>query len=135
MLLALLLPDPCDEHCAAEFKETAQALLPIVQGEPGPKDIDLRNALLRFIGDFANWASRLTRVIWKLGATSKATLTPSRLASLPYRIIGELPAIAKTCRDRVMVTLRLRAIVRSMRGRGAVFIQRRLDPGFGHGYE
>jgi len=55
MLLALLLPDPCDEHCPAEFKKEARALLPRVQGAPGPKDIDLRNALLRFIGDFANW--------------------------------------------------------------------------------
>lgn len=55
MLLALLLPDPCDEHCPAEFKKKARALLPSIQGEPGPKDIDLRNALLRFIGDFANW--------------------------------------------------------------------------------
>jgi adenine-specific DNA methylase len=55
MLLALVLPDPCDEYCPAEFKKEARALLPSVQGEPGPKDIDLRNALLRFIGDFANW--------------------------------------------------------------------------------
>jgi putative DNA methylase len=55
MLLGLLLPDPCDEHCPAEFKKNARALLPRVQGDPGPKDIDLRNALLRFIGDFANW--------------------------------------------------------------------------------
>ena len=55
MLLALLLPDPCDEHCPAEFKKEARSLLPSVQGEAGPKDIDLRNALLRFIGDFANW--------------------------------------------------------------------------------
>ncbi|MGH7248533.1 MAG: DUF1156 domain-containing protein, partial [Pseudomonadota bacterium] len=55
MLLALLLPDPCDEHCPGEFKTQARGLLPRVQGEPGPKDIDLRNALLRFIGDFANW--------------------------------------------------------------------------------
>ncbi len=55
MLLALLLPDPCDEHCPAEFKKEARVLLPTVQGEPGPKDIDLQKALLRFIGDFANW--------------------------------------------------------------------------------
>ena len=55
MLLALLLPDPCDEHCPSEFKTEARALLPRVQGEPGPKDIDLQKALLRFIGDFANW--------------------------------------------------------------------------------
>ena len=55
MLLALLLPDPCDKDCPADFKTKARALLPRVQGEAGPKDIDLQKALLRFIGDFANW--------------------------------------------------------------------------------
>jgi putative DNA methylase len=55
MLLALLLPDPCDENCPGDFKTEARALLAIVQGNPGPKEIDLRKALLRFIGDFANW--------------------------------------------------------------------------------
>ena len=55
MLLALLLPDPCDKECPIEFKTGARALLAQVQGKPGPKEIDLRNALLRFIGDFANW--------------------------------------------------------------------------------
>ena len=29
--------------------------MPAVQGQPGPTDEDLRNALLKFIGDFANW--------------------------------------------------------------------------------
>ncbi|MDI6872296.1 MAG: DUF1156 domain-containing protein [Bacillota bacterium] len=55
MLLALLLPDPCDEHCPDEFKTAARRLLPQVQGIPGPEDRDLRQALLKFIGDFANW--------------------------------------------------------------------------------
>ena len=55
MLLALLLPDPCDEKCPAAFKIEARTLLNIVQGEPGPKDIDLRKAILRFIGDFSSW--------------------------------------------------------------------------------
>src|SRR3990172_9372828 len=55
MLLALLLPDPCDEHCPDEFKITARTLLPNVQGEVGPSDAELRKALLKFIGDFANW--------------------------------------------------------------------------------
>jgi adenine-specific DNA methylase len=55
MLLALLFPDPCDEHCPEDFKKKARQLLPRVQGNPGPKDIDLRKALLKFIGDFANW--------------------------------------------------------------------------------
>ncbi len=55
MLLGLLLPDPCDEHCPAEFKNEARDLLEKVQGRPGRNDDDLRKQLLRFIGDFANW--------------------------------------------------------------------------------
>lgn len=55
MLLALLLPDPFDENCPEDFKNMVRPLLANVQGKPGPKDIDLRKALLKFIGDFANW--------------------------------------------------------------------------------
>ncbi|MGQ9919648.1 MAG: DUF1156 domain-containing protein, partial [Bryobacteraceae bacterium] len=55
VLLGLLLPDPCDPLCPGDFKKTVRELLPTVQGKPGPKDEDLRRALLTFIGDFANW--------------------------------------------------------------------------------
>ena len=55
MLLALLLPDPCDPLCPKDFKKKARELLPKVQGNPGPSDEDLRKAFLKFIGDFANW--------------------------------------------------------------------------------
>jgi putative DNA methylase len=55
MLLALLLPDPCDENCPAGFKDKARALLRGVQREIGPWDTDLQKALLKFIGDFSNW--------------------------------------------------------------------------------
>jgi adenine-specific DNA methylase len=55
ILLALLLPDPCDENCPDEFKTTARQLLANVQGKPGPTDLDLRRAILKFIGDFSNW--------------------------------------------------------------------------------
>lgn len=55
MLLALLLPDPCDAHCPKEFKQKARDLLPKVQGKPGPGDDDLRQAFIKFIGNFANW--------------------------------------------------------------------------------
>jgi hypothetical protein len=54
MLLGLLLPDPCDEHCPEEFKQKARQLLPKVQGQVGSNDEDLRKSLLKFIGDFAN---------------------------------------------------------------------------------
>jgi len=53
--MSLLLPDPCDPCCPDVFKQRARNILPQVQGKPGTKDVDLRNALLRFIGDFANW--------------------------------------------------------------------------------
>ncbi|MBC7347979.1 MAG: DUF1156 domain-containing protein, partial [Clostridia bacterium] len=55
MLLALLWPDPCDPLCPEEFKRRARELLRPIQGRTGPTDEDLRKALLRFIGDFANW--------------------------------------------------------------------------------
>jgi adenine-specific DNA methylase len=55
MLLGLLLPDPCDASCPEEFKTRARELLPRVQGHVGTTDAELQRALLRFIGDFANW--------------------------------------------------------------------------------
>jgi adenine-specific DNA methylase len=55
MLLALLLPDPCDPHCPEEFKVKAREFLPKLTGEVGFEDIALRKAILKFIGDFADW--------------------------------------------------------------------------------
>jgi adenine-specific DNA methylase len=55
MLLELLLPDPCDPRCPEGFKIKARDLLPKVQGKVGQSDKDLRQALLKFIGDFSNW--------------------------------------------------------------------------------
>jgi len=55
MLLGLLLPDPYDTFCPEGFKVQARTLLPQLLGKVGPQDIDLRRALLRFIGEFANW--------------------------------------------------------------------------------
>lgn len=55
MLMALLLPDTCDEHCPPEFKLRARELLRPVQREIDPTDKDLQKAIIKFIGDFANW--------------------------------------------------------------------------------
>ncbi len=56
MLLALLLPDPGDPECPKEFKDRARAILRAPLPQPkGKGDVDLRQALLRFIADFANW--------------------------------------------------------------------------------
>ena len=55
ILLALLLPDPCDPHCPEEFREAARKVLPAVGGGRGKSNADLRRGLLKFIADFANW--------------------------------------------------------------------------------
>jgi putative DNA methylase len=55
VLLALLLPDPCDPLCPEDFKNRLRELLPRVQGAVGPSDLDLRKALQKFIADFADW--------------------------------------------------------------------------------
>src|SRR6478735_2567190 len=50
MLLGLLLPDPCDEHCPTDFKQRARELLPTVQGRIVPTNDEVRSSLLKFIG-------------------------------------------------------------------------------------
>jgi len=67
MLLGLLLPDPCDSHCPADFKNKARELLPKVQGIVGPESEDLRQALLKFIGDFSNWALSTNQTYLEVG--------------------------------------------------------------------
>ncbi len=54
VLLALLLPDPCDPHCPADFKRRARGILNAVR-QPPASDAELRAALLWFAGAFANW--------------------------------------------------------------------------------
>ena len=54
VLLALLLPDPCDAHCPETFKKQAREVLREVR-QPPANDAELRKALLWFIGAFANW--------------------------------------------------------------------------------
>lgn len=55
MLMALLLPDPCDPHCPEDFKTSARKILAPLPQPLEPDDDGLRRSLLRFIGDFANW--------------------------------------------------------------------------------
>ena len=61
VLLALLLPDPCDLNCPSEFKSQARELLLAMRSRASGWDADvatdegLRRTLLRFIADFANW--------------------------------------------------------------------------------
>src|SRR5690348_18214431 len=55
ILLALLLPDPCDPSCPTDFVHRARNILPRVQGKPGSSNEALREELMRFIGTFSVW--------------------------------------------------------------------------------
>ncbi len=66
MLLALLLPDPCDPHCPGEFKKKARQILQKFTNT-GNEDIDLRKAILRFIGEFADWDNSSNPVFLEMG--------------------------------------------------------------------
>ena len=61
MLLALLLPDPCDPHCPEAFKTEARRILltryPRQIGWTTTLESDrgLQKVILTFIADFANW--------------------------------------------------------------------------------
>ena len=61
VLMALLLPDPCDAHCPEAFKKEAREILLRMDGRPSgweakiDPDEGLRQIILTFIADFANW--------------------------------------------------------------------------------
>ena len=60
VLLALLLPDPCDVHCPEGFKRQAREILRAVR-QPPANDVELRQGLLAFIANFANWKNAADR--------------------------------------------------------------------------
>ena len=60
VLLALLLPDPCDAHCPEDFKQQAREILRAVR-QPPANDEELRQGLLSFIANFANWKNAADR--------------------------------------------------------------------------
>ena len=61
VLLALLLPDPCDAQCPPSFKDDARRILLAMDGRRHgwaaavETDEGLRQVVLTFIADFANW--------------------------------------------------------------------------------
>ena len=73
MLMALLLPDPCDPYCPQVFKKDAREIL--LRMYPRPRwwatdiesDEGLRRIILRFIADFANWDNAANREYLKTG--------------------------------------------------------------------
>ena len=66
VLMALLLPDPCDPHCPSAFKQQARDILREVR-QPPADDAELRKALLWFIANFANWDMAAHPVYLRVG--------------------------------------------------------------------
>ena len=66
VLLALLLPDPCDAHCPEDFKQQAREILRAVR-QPPANDAELRQGLLSFIANFANWDNAADRTHLNVG--------------------------------------------------------------------
>ena len=61
VLMALLLPDPCDPHCPEAFRQEARRILLRMHGRPKgwtaevESNEGLRRIILRFVADYANW--------------------------------------------------------------------------------
>ena len=67
VLMALLLPDPCDPLCPAGFNRQARKILLAMQTRPSrwdqqvETDEGLRRVILQFIANFANWDNAANR--------------------------------------------------------------------------
>ena len=67
LLIALLLPDPCDGHCPEVFKKKARQILLGLNGRPKSwtttieSDEGLQRIILKFIANFANWKNATNR--------------------------------------------------------------------------
>ena len=99
VLLALLLPDPCDEHCPEAFKGRAREILLGMDGRPQgwpesvKSDEGLRRVLLRFIADFANWDNALKPAYLDVGRALVTAAHPNEtpLVVDPFAGGGSIP--------------------------------------------
>jgi adenine-specific DNA methylase len=67
VLLGLLLPDPCEKDCPPNFKTTARELLAKRYGSVSKSDAELRELVLKFIGEFANWDHAANALYLEIG--------------------------------------------------------------------
>ena len=96
MLLALLLPDPCDPHCPEEFKTKAHALFQqaMLPGKKPTTDAELRARLLHFIGEFANWDLASDRTYLEIACGLVKAAHPERPRWLSIRSAAAARATA-----------------------------------------
>ena len=67
VLLGLLLPDPCDADCPADFKTQARELLAKRSGKAAKTDAALQQLLLDFIAEFADWDHAASALYLEIG--------------------------------------------------------------------
>ena len=99
VLMALLLPDPCDRHCPKEFKTKARKILLAMHERPSgwnttiKTDEGLRQALLKFIADFANWdnSARDEYLVTSRGLVQAAHPEQTPLVVDPFAGGGSIP--------------------------------------------
>ena len=99
VLMALLLPDPCDPHCPDEFKTKGRQLLLAMRGRPSrwnttiKTDEGLRQALLKFIADLANWdnSARHEYLVTSRGLVQAAHPEDTPLVVDPFAGGGSIP--------------------------------------------
>ena len=99
VLMALLLPDPCDPHCPKSFRTLAREALLAMKTRPSgwdeqvKTDEGLRRALLKFIADFANWdnAAKVEYVETGRGLVRAAHPEETPLVVDPFAGGGSIP--------------------------------------------
>ncbi len=99
VLMALLLPDPCDEHCPEAFKKEAREILLRMHGRPSgweakiEPDEGLRQIILKFIADFANWDNAADRSYLETGRALVRAAHPEELPLVvdPFAGGGSIP--------------------------------------------
>ena len=120
VLLALLLPDPCDEHGPEAFKERVREILREVR-QPPTDDVELRKALLWFIGAFANWDMAANQTYLNVGRN----LVRAAHGEAPLVVSPEDPSAWTPRSSRRLIAVRsllrfaLSAIRRAVRVRGS----------------
>ncbi|MDD9875742.1 MAG: DUF1156 domain-containing protein, partial [Gammaproteobacteria bacterium] len=99
-MLALLLPDPCDDGCPPAFRKAAREALLGMSGRPRGwgqtlrTDVGLRKVLLRFIADFANWDNAASTAYLKTARALVKAAHPGADAPLvvdPFAGGGSIP--------------------------------------------
>ena len=99
MLMALLLPDPCDPHCPEEFRDRARQILLDFPTRPARWDTELQTnaglqqGLLTFIADFANWYNAAKMAYRETGQTLVKAAHPEEtpLVVDPFAGGGSIP--------------------------------------------